>query len=247
MAKKPYRKCPTCGKLVSMQMDTCDCGAYVGSQVPVMMEPEEAEQEALRSQSWESRKKGTGHEAPRSQSWEREAEQKTLQTEEEKEKETGEKYVQRCPNCGTDFFFESPNMRLESCTRCGNRRIRFVEPIPVKKEKPEQAEEHCLQLEKIGRFAGYQKEICWKGEPIVVGREAECSEYLSRDGRVSAAHCSFTYRDGAWYVQDENSTNSTLLNERAVSSQKPERLHRGDFIVLGNQIDSMEFQVVMLK
>lgn len=260
MIKKPYRKCPKCETLVPIQTDTCECGCYVGSQIPIMAEAIEP-----------------------------------IEVQKKEEKETNEewKFVQRCPNCGKDFFLKTKEERLSRCTNCGKATIRVVEPTAIIKEEPveEPAEESVvesaeetqevqeqketpetekkesswdilferldkitkkdnpakLKMESIGRYAGFQIALEWKEVPIMLGREAEYQEFLSRDTRVSGKHCQIFVEDGAWMIRDNHSKNSTLLNEAEVSSEKAVKLKKGDSIVLGNQIDSMEFRVVEIS
>lgn len=254
MAKKPYRKCPKCEKWVPMQRDTCECGCYVGSQIPAMVD--EAEIDGKR------------------------------ETEPVPEKETGDenKYVQRCPNCGKDFFLKTQGERLDRCPNCGKARIRVVEPQLIKKEEPKieevietdtakETEEEAqkeqvsswdilfeklqkvtepknspkLTLESVGRFAGFQIALEWSDVPVMLGREADYKEFLAQDIRVSGKHCELSVEKGAWMIRDNHSKNSTLLNEKAISSEKAVKLTKGDSIVLGNQIDSMEFKVVAVS
>ncbi len=165
------------------------------------------------------------------------------------------KYVQRCPSCGEDYFLDCQDQRVERCIKCGKASIRYVEPVHVKmcrendetQSLPEEHAEHELQLESVGRYGGHSVVLIWKEEPIIIGREAKCAEFLCNDTRVSGKHCRFICEDGAWYIQDENSTNSTLLNERKLFPKIAEELRKGDSIVLGNQIDSMEFKVVKMQ
>lgn len=231
MAKKPYRKCNVCGKLVPMEKDTCLCGTYVGSQIPVMCEEEEQRKEDISGE---------------------------------------QKYVQRCPNCGTDYFMNRKEERLERCPNCGKATIRHVEPELPKQEKRKEIDETpkeelnvswnillenlekadqkkgVLCLESVGRYAGDTIKMEWEDTPILLGREAMFAEILSKDGRVSGKHCEFTWKNDMWYVRDHQSTNSTLLNEKEVSQTEPEMIKVGDSIVLGNQMDSMEFKVVSI-
>lgn len=65
--------------------------------------------------------------------------------------------------------------------------------------------------------------------PLSVGRTAECDLVLS-DTRVSKVHALFRYKDGAWWVEDQGSTNGTHVNGRSVAA---ERVSEGDEVTLG--------------
>ena len=43
-----------------------------------------------------------------------------------------------------------------------------------------------------------------------------------------------SYQQGAWYVEDLNSTNGTTVNGQPVSPKQPMPLHDGDMIQFGN-------------
>ena len=51
------------------------------------------------------------------------------------------------------------------------------------------------------------------------------------DSMISRLHCRLRYAQGAWYIQDQNSTNGTFVNNQRVMAT---RLHHGDRIRLGS-------------
>ncbi len=64
-----------------------------------------------------------------------------------------------------------------------------------------------------------------------IGRNPACDVQLP-DPRVSSYHCRISRdKDGGFLLEDLGSTNSTILNQKAV--KKPARLHYGDRIVVG--------------
>lgn len=68
------------------------------------------------------------------------------------------------------------------------------------------------------------------GDELVVGRHPECDIVLAGPA-VSRRHARLTFRDGAWIVQDLDSTNGTVVNGERVGRC---RLHAGDRLVIGD-------------
>ena len=64
---------------------------------------------------------------------------------------------------------------------------------------------------------------------MVLGRHSEADIYLPRPD-ISRRHCRFTFRDGAWHVNDLNSLNGTFLNDVAV---KEVLAYHGDTLRVG--------------
>lgn len=79
--------------------------------------------------------------------------------------------------------------------------------------------------------------------PVMLGRSAFQAEFLSNDGRVSNEHCTITFRSGEWFVQDNHSSNGTLLNKKDLGLDGESRLQDGDELMLGHHPDSMEFRI----
>jgi hypothetical protein len=68
------------------------------------------------------------------------------------------------------------------------------------------------------------------GDDLVIGRHPDCDIVLARPA-VSRRHARLTYRDGAWIVEDLDSTNGTVVNGARVGRC---RLHAGDQLVIGD-------------
>ena len=68
---------------------------------------------------------------------------------------------------------------------------------------------------------------------LQVGRAEACHVRLV-DSYTSQFHARVFARDGAWFVEDLNSTNGTFLNERKVTSAA--ELHPGDRLRLGRTV-----------
>ena len=65
--------------------------------------------------------------------------------------------------------------------------------------------------------------------PIVVGRGRGCGIRLD-DSRASRQHCVLTCESGAWFVQDNGSTNGTWVNNQQIDKT---RLEDGNIITIG--------------
>ena len=79
----------------------------------------------------------------------------------------------------------------------------------------------------------------------MLGRSAEQSAFLENDHRVSNRHCYLSYKNGAWYVKDNHSSNGTAVNSRDIGLNGESRLNDGDELKLGHHPDSMAFKVMI--
>ena len=80
-------------------------------------------------------------------------------------------------------------------------------------------------------------------EKYMLGRSANQESFLSQDGRVGNEHCYLFYRDGAWYVKDNNSKNGTAVNSQDIGLNGERMLSDGDELKLGHHPDSMAFRI----
>lgn len=73
----------------------------------------------------------------------------------------------------------------------------------------------------------------WEGghNELLIGRHPSCDIVLP-GAAVSRRHARVRFRDGAWILQDLNSTNGTFLNGRRVGRC---RLRPGDHLVIANE------------
>jgi hypothetical protein len=69
-------------------------------------------------------------------------------------------------------------------------------------------------------------------DTLVVGRDPTCDIVLA-DESVSREHARLVFRDGAWIIQDLDSTNGTLVNRERVGRCQ---LAPGDRLQLGEQL-----------
>jgi hypothetical protein len=67
---------------------------------------------------------------------------------------------------------------------------------------------------------------------LVIGRDQGCDVVLA-DESVSREHARLLFRDGAWIIQDLDSTNGTLVNRERVGRCQ---LQPGDRLQLGDQL-----------
>jgi FHA domain len=77
------------------------------------------------------------------------------------------------------------------------------------------------------------KEYQFKGEEILIGREAACDVLLD-DLTVSGKHARLAYHSSQWWVEDLQSRNGTYLNREPVISQVV--LANGDELQVGQVI-----------
>lgn len=79
--------------------------------------------------------------------------------------------------------------------------------------------------------------------PYMLGRSANQSSFLSKDGRVGNEHCYIFFKDGFWYVKDNHSANGTAINSRDIGLNGEHILNDGDELKLGHHPDSMAFRI----
>lgn len=82
-------------------------------------------------------------------------------------------------------------------------------------------------------------------DTYMLGRSAEQGNFLSQDGRVGNEHCYLYYRDGTWFVRDNNSKNGTAVNSRDIGLNGECMLSDGDELKLGHHPDSMAFRITI--
>lgn len=68
---------------------------------------------------------------------------------------------------------------------------------------------------------------------IKIGASAGCDVVMDQD-TVSGLHCTLTWRDGRWYVRDEESTNGTFVNGERILDEMP--LKESDQLTLGRGV-----------
>lgn len=77
----------------------------------------------------------------------------------------------------------------------------------------------------------------------MLGRSANQGGFLSQDGRVGNEHCYLFYRNGNWFVKDNNSRNGTAVNSRDIGLNGECMLSNGDELKLGHHNDSVAFRI----
>jgi hypothetical protein len=73
---------------------------------------------------------------------------------------------------------------------------------------------------------------------LSVGREATAQAQIpvDRSYGVSSIHATFLFKDGQWYVQDNNSTNGTFVNGKKLDKGSRALLDKGSVIGLGPKV-----------
>ena len=80
-------------------------------------------------------------------------------------------------------------------------------------------------------------------DTYMLGRSANQGSFLSQDGRVGNEHCYLFYRNGNWFVKDNNSRNGTAVNSRDIGLNGECMLSDGDELKLGHHNDSVAFRI----
>ena len=80
-------------------------------------------------------------------------------------------------------------------------------------------------------------------EDYLLGRNANQRDFLANDIRVGNKHCYLKFKDGAWYVRDNDSSNGTAINSVDIGLGGERVLRDGDVLKLGHHSDSMAFRV----
>ncbi len=80
-------------------------------------------------------------------------------------------------------------------------------------------------------------------EIFKIGKEKGYVDYLVSDnGAVSRSHADILRKDGKFFIQDNNSTNHTFVNNRLIPSNTPTQLDDGCTIALGNEMFRFELR-----
>ncbi len=82
-------------------------------------------------------------------------------------------------------------------------------------------------------------------ESYMLGRSANLSNFLACDGRVGNEHCYLQYKDNAWYVTDNHSSNGTAVNRKDIGYNGKHILRDGDLLTLGHHQDSVTFKITV--
>jgi len=105
-------------------------------------------------------------------------------------------------------------------------------PAPASTAKPSKGGRAPTQV--VVHDAGGGKPITVKlRDALEIGRGDRCAIRL-QDTYVSQVHARLYAKDGAWYVEDQGSTNGTLLNDRRVDA--PVEVHAGDILKVGKTV-----------
>lgn len=231
MSKIPIRQCPKCELYSDISVLKCKCGENL---------------EAIDA--------------------------KLVETDDLKDEEKGEinedviAFVQTCPNCGTLNFTHSSKARVRKCRSCKGRGVVSIKPEEYTEEKNKDPEptngpkepswgEILKQVknatnkrnitfrEKDGDFSfKIDAEEAKDNAPYMLGREANQSSFFKKDERVSRNHCSLVFKDGLWYVKDNNSTNGTFVNSKNIGKNGEKVLEDGDELRLGHIIFKISFK-----
>lgn len=73
------------------------------------------------------------------------------------------------------------------------------------------------------------------GEACVVGRGKKETDYRLPTTQISRVHACIYYKQGAYYLEDRNSTNGTYINSVKIPAQEAKKLKKGDIVGFANE------------
>jgi pSer/pThr/pTyr-binding forkhead associated (FHA) protein len=82
-------------------------------------------------------------------------------------------------------------------------------------------------------YEGHPKRAELAGEPVRIGRSADCDLSFPGDKQMSRMHATFESRPNGWFVIDNKSTNGSYVNGQRVTVPFP--IKEGDIIEVGDQ------------
>ena len=133
------------------------------------------------------------------------------------------------------YFFVFRAIRSVAIDVGGRKRgatTRMRTPAPASTAKPSKSGRAPTQV--VVHDAGGGKSVTVKlRDTIEIGRGDRCAIRL-QDTYVTQVHARLYGKDGAWYVEDQGSTNGTLLNDRRVDA--PVKVHAGDVVKVGKTV-----------
>ncbi len=107
-------------------------------------------------------------------------------------------------------------------------RTRHTRVVPVARPR---GVRHACFMEVYGPQLGRKVDLV--DAPLLIGRDPDC-DIAIEDVRVSRHHARIVLNDdGTWGIIDQNSTNGTWVNDRAVQQAV---LHHGDLVRVGNTV-----------
>lgn len=77
---------------------------------------------------------------------------------------------------------------------------------------------------------GAPSEYGFNGEVLSIGRGRNNDVQIKHDGKVSRYHCRIVFKSGQYLIEDNKSSNGTIVNGRAITRKK---LEGGETIVIG--------------
>ncbi len=77
---------------------------------------------------------------------------------------------------------------------------------------------------------GAPSEYGFNGEVLSIGRGRNNDIQIKHDGKVSRYHCRIVFKSGQYLIEDNKSSNGTIVNGRAITRKK---LEGGETIVIG--------------
>lgn len=257
MSKIPCRKCPKCGLYHDLSVLTCKCGEELSAILAKLIELDDIPIEQL----------GTINKdiityvqrCPKC---------KTSYFSLSKDKP-----AIKCDGCGKklddikpkQFIEKKANKKENSKADISNREVsshkEHISQCVTDLEKVDQNKDDDWFVDKrsnIEKIVGLGKRnitftairggelsftIKAEDEPYMLGRSSNQSNFLKKDRRVGNEHCCIFFKNGSWYVKDNNSKNGTFVNSEDIGQNGEKLLKDGDELKLGHNVDSITFSV----
>lgn len=124
--------------------------------------------------------------------------------------------------------------QARKCSVCGED-ISDIRPSPAPVE-----EQKTLQYELRSIDSAFS--VLIDKPTIVIGRQAELSDYLCTKNYVSRTHAKLTIVAEKVFIENVSSTNRTFVNNELLPDATPTPLNNGDEIGLGGKVISGERQ-----
>ena len=124
--------------------------------------------------------------------------------------------------------------QARKCSACGED-ISDIRPSPALVEEPKPYQYELRSIDSTFS-AILDKPV------VVVGRQAELSEYLCMKTYVSRSHAKLTIVADKVFIENISSTNKTFVNNELLADATPAPLNSGDEIGLGGKVINGERQ-----
>lgn len=182
------------------------------------------------------------------------------------------KFKQVCPECYFELVIEKLEDAVKKCPNCNGREISRQKIVAIdEKENIEEnatdiseeeketiswnewIEDDTLQEKQQSSIIlkyvqgmlrnDFEIRVDAKDDRVLLGRSGLGKEYFQYDTRISNEHIYVVYKEGIWLIEDNGSTNGTMLNEKIIQPHTDYEINDGDVITLGKSNNSVRLEV----